>query len=489
MASSAVNSTLENRPQNIAVHWFRQDLRLADNPALAEAVSSGQLLPIFILDEESENAVPLGGAARCWLHHSLQSLNEQLQGRLQLYRGKAEDILHRLCKRHSIASVHWNRCYEPWRIARDTQIKHSLKAMDVLVHSHNGSLLWEPWQVLKADQTPYRVYTPYFNRGCMLHGPMPRHPVAQPEIREFAEDDFGGEALANLDLLPALPWHQTIMSHWQVSEDNAHQQLHAFLEHRLAEYKKGRDFPGQQAVSGLSPYLHWGQISPHQIWHQLQLWESEENLEHFKRELGWREFSYYQLYHFPELPHTNLQTKFDHFPWLHNSPLLKLWQRGNTGYPLVDAGMRELWQTGTMHNRVRMVVASFLVKNLNIHWSEGARWFQDCLLDADLASNSANWQWVAGCGLDAAPYFRIFNPTTQGEKFDKRGEYTRDFVPELAALPDKYLYKPWSAPAEILADAGVELGNHYPNPIVDLKVSREQALQHYQAIRSLQSEV
>ncbi|MEC8428706.1 MAG: deoxyribodipyrimidine photo-lyase, partial [Pseudomonadota bacterium] len=318
-----MNSSLENRSQNIAIHWFRQDLRLADNPALAEAISSGQLLPIFILDEESENAEPLGGASRCWLHHSLQSLNEQLQGRLQLYRGKAEDILHRLCKQHSITSVHWNRCYEPWRIARDTQIKNSLKTMDVRVHSHNGSLLWEPWQVLKADQTPYRVYTPYFNRGCMLHGPMPRPPVAQPEIREFAKDDFGGDALASLDLLPAQAWHQTIMSHWQVSEDDAHQQLHAFLEHRLGEYKKGRDFPGQQAVSGLSPYLHWGQISPHQIWHQLHLWESDENLEHFKRELGWREFSYYQLYHFPKLPHTNLQTKFDHFPWLHSSPLLK----------------------------------------------------------------------------------------------------------------------------------------------------------------------
>lgn len=485
MTTSVTPSASGKASTPIAIHWFRQDLRLSDNPALCDAVQSGHLLPIYIVDEASEDAVALGGASRCWLHHSLEALDQQLQGHLQVYRGKADEVLRHLCEQHPVASVHWNRCYEPWRIARDSRIKQMLQDLDIQARSHNGSLLWEPWHILKKDQTPYKVYTPYYRRGCLLSGKPPRTPQSGPGNIQFAAGEFDGLATERLQLLPRHPWHAAMMCHWQVSEGAAHERLQNFLEQAIPHYQQGRDFPGQQAVSGLAPYLHWGQISPHQIWQQLQYRENDDNLEHFQRELAWREFSYYQLYHFPTLPSQNLQPKFDHFPWQWQSPLIQRWQQGQTGYPLVDAGMRELWQTGFMHNRVRMVVASFLVKNLNIHWREGAQWFWDCLLDADLASNSANWQWVAGCGVDAAPYFRVFNPTTQGEKFDKAGTYTRRYVPELSALPDKYLFNPAAAPADVLRDAGVVLGETYPNPMVDLKQSREQALQHFQSIREL----
>ena len=271
--------------------------------------------------------------------------------------------------------------------------------------------------------------------------------------------------------------------HWHIGEDHAQDRLQEFVDHGLKDYKEGRNFPAQQNVSRLSPHLHFGEISPNQAWYAAKQKGKGQNMDHFLSELGWREFSYSLLYHFPKLPRKNLQAKFDKFPWRNDKRLLRRWQQGQTGYPIVDAGMRELWQTGYMHNRVRMIVGSFLVKNLLLHWHHGERWFWDCLVDADLANNSASWQWIAGCGADAAPYFRIFNPVTQGQKFDAAGEYTRHFVPELKDLPDKFLFNPWQAPPGVLNEAGVTLGKTYPEPVVDLKLSRERALQAFASLK------
>ncbi|MCA0370036.1 MAG: DNA photolyase family protein [Proteobacteria bacterium] len=465
------------------LYLFRKDLRVRDNPALMEAAHSGQVLLAYILDDTTPGAFKLREASRCWLHHSLASLNTSLGGTLNLYKGEAPEVIGSLLERYpSITSIHWNRCYEPWRISQDKALKESLKSRGLTVTSHNASLLWEPWQILTKAGTPYQVFTPYYTKGC-LSAPAPRAPMGCPSNPSSVKDTHA-LALEELCLLPARPWHKDLMSHWQVGEAAAYARLEDFCEARALVYAKDRDFPSLSATSLLSPHLAFGEISPNQIWWHVhgQITQSEHfSLGHdtFLKELAWREFSYYLLYHFPDLPVRAFQKKFDAFSWSHESPHLEAWQRGQTGYPLVDAGMRELWQTGTMHNRVRMVVASFLVKNLGIHWHEGAKWFWDCLVDADLASNSASWQWVAGCGADAAPYFRIFNPTTQGQKFDSDGTYTRRYVPELAALPDKYLFTPSLAPAHVLQQAGVRLGTNYPHPIVDLSASRQAALEAY----------
>ena len=466
----------------IAIHWFRQDLRLSDNPALIAAAEKGKVLPIFILDDDNAGAHKIGGASRWWLHHSLHALNKSLRGKLRVYRGDAQKIVCDLVKRHANCFVSWNRCYEPWRIARDTQIKAALSAQGVEHQSCNGSLLWEPWQVLKKDGTPYKVFTPFYRRGCLNAAP-PREPLPKPKLR-LADGELTALSIDDLNLLPNIRWDRQLEPHWKIGERAAQARLKQFIDEGLGDYKEGRNFPAKQNVSQLSPRLHWGEISPNQVWYDVQRVGTGINEDCLLSELGWREFSYSLLYHFPELPRKNLQTKFDDFPWRNNKKCLSHWQQGMTGYPIVDAGMRELWQTGYMHNRVRMIVGSFLVKNLLLHWHHGERWFWDCLIDADLASNSASWQWIAGCGADAAPYFRVFNPVTQGEKFDASGAYTRHFIPELSALPDKYLYKPWEAPESVLDAAGVELGTTYPRPIVDIKLSREQALKAFKSIKA-----
>ncbi len=462
--------------QNI-LFWFRQDLRLKDNPALFEATSQGLVLPIYILDDVHAKEGAPGAASRWWLHHALHALNEALSGCLSVYRGDPGKILPEIIQRCQIQAVYWNRCYEPWQIKRDTKIKKMLPSLGVSGQSDNASLLWEPWQIQKADGTPYKVFTPFFKKGC-LQAQAPRKPLAKPVDLQLIKDHHA-MAIDDLALLTGHPWEKTLVPHWQISESGAAQQLTSFLKYGLAGYKTGRDFPAKSHVSRLSPFLHFGQISPHQVWHaacQQQGKVDDDSVAHFCSELGWREFSYHLLYHFPQLPWQNLQAKFNAFPWKKNAKYLRAWQQGKTGYPIVDAGMRQLWQTGYMHNRVRMIVGSFLVKNLLIHWHEGERWFWDTLVDADLANNSASWQWIAGCGADAAPYFRIFNPITQGEKFDAKGEYIRKYVPELARLPDQYLFFPTQAPEHVLKEAGVVLGKNYPKPIVDLQASRKRAL-------------
>ncbi len=467
--------------------WFRQDLRLNDNPALAAALRQGAVLPVYILDDSAAGEWKIGSAARWWLHHSLFSLAQSLAGGLHLFRGNAQEILLELCERTGAAGVYWNRCYEPWRIERDRIIKESLRSHEVEVQSYNGSLLWEPWQVLKRDRTPYKVFTPFYRNGC-LQQPSPRKPITRPGVIKIHTDVGAALSLEELALLPQHPWHEKFENCWQPGELGAAQCLERFLADGLNGYRVGRDYPARDHVSRLSPYLHCGELSPNQVRSAAiaagTAQQCEQDLDHFLSELAWREFSYYQLFHFPQLPERCLQAKFEAFPWLKQGKGYSDWTQGMTGYPIVDAGMRELWETGYMHNRVRMIVASFLVKNQLFDWRLGEKWFRDCLVDADLASNSAGWQWVAGCGADAAPYFRIFNPVTQGRKFDPEGDYVRRHLPELAELPNRYIHSPWEAPVELLKQAGLELGVGYPLPIVDLKSSRERALAAYRGMKA-----
>ncbi len=468
--------------RKIVIHWFRQDLRLVDNPSFSAALRDGTVLPVYIYDECNGGKNNMGAASRWWLHHSLNALNKSLNGKLSVHRGDPKKILIDLIQKHNVKAVYWNRCYEPWRITRDVKIKKVLEAHNTDSQSFNGSLLWEPWEILKKDNTPYKVFTPYYKKACLEFNP-PRVPVSKPLKMELYDGNSSKLSIKDIQLIPKIKWYKNVEAHWNIGEISAQERLYAFLENELVNYKQGRDFPALKSVSRLSPHLHFGEISPYQIWYAAKSIENSDDQEHFLRELGWREFSYHLLYHFPNLPRDNLQTKFDKFPWVENETHLHSWQRGLTGYPLVDAGMRELWQTGYMHNRVRMVVGSFLVKNLLLHWHHGEKWFWECLVDADLANNSASWQWIAGCGADAAPYFRVFNPTTQGQKFDQDGEYTKRFVPELSAMPNKYLFNPWDAPEEVLQVAGVKLGKDYPKPIVDIKLSRLRALEAYQTLK------
>ncbi|WP_085908968.1 cryptochrome/photolyase family protein [Kiloniella majae] len=466
--------------EKVSILWFRQDLRLEDNPALCAAVQSGHIYPVYILDDENAGQWAMGAASRVWLNSSLEKLDHSLEGKLSLYKGNAEKILPELAARLGADGVYWNRCYEPWRIKRDTKIKQTLTDANVEVKSFNGSLLWEPWEVLKKDSTPYKVFTPYY-RACRA-STLPAKPVPTPE-KITALKDHNALGLKDLGLLPGeKAWVTKICANWVMGEKAAHTALGDFIENGLSRYKKGRDYPSERSVSRLSPHLHFGEISPNYAWDLILKQESSEDRDHFCSELAWREFSYYLLYHFPKLPDENFQSKFDDFEWFGSEKDLKAWQQGMTGVPIVDAGMRELWQTGYMHNRVRMIVASFLTKNLGVNWREGARWFWDTLLDADLASNSASWQWVAGSGADAAPYFRIFNPVTQSKRFDGEADYICTYVPELAKLPTRYIFAPWETPRDVLDTVGIELGRDYPDVITSLKSSREKALQTYKEL-------
>ncbi|MDB2324340.1 DNA photolyase family protein [Alphaproteobacteria bacterium] len=469
------------------IHWFRQDLRLGDNPALSAAAANGTVLPIYILDDENAGPDRMGSASRWWLHHSLNALNESLAGKLRVFSGDPAEILPALAAATGASSIVWNRCYEPWRMTRDTKLKEMLGTAGLNVTSYNGALLWEPWDIKKDDGTPYKVFTPFFRRGC-LNAASPRMALPVPERLELASGEVPhATSIDRLGLLPSQNWQHQLEGHWVPGEAGAKDRLSSFLDEGLAGYKKGRDFPARPNVSRLSPRLHWGEISPNQAWYAakdvMDSGQSEGDADKFMAELGWREFSHALLYQFPELPRQNLQPKFDEFPWQENADHLRRWQTGQTGYPIVDAAMRSLWQTGYMHNRLRMVVGSFLVKNLRLHWHHGEAWFWDTLVDADLASNSASWQWIAGCGADAAPYFRVFNPVMQGEKFDTDGSFTKRYVPELAHMPDKFLFNPWAAPLLVLAEAGVKLGENYPEPMVDVRQSREEALAAFASLK------
>ncbi len=463
-----------------SIYWFRQDLRLTDNPALLAASKQNNLIIVYILDDENSSSNQIGAASRIWLHHSLKELNQKLENRLACYSGDPIQIFAALRDKYPITDVYWNRCYEPWQIQRDSRLTDLLQQQGISVHDFNGSLLWEPWEILKKDGTPYKVFTPYYQRGCHT-APPPRIPLQRVKLPKLV--GIPNQTVDKLYLLPEKKWARHIADNIKPGELAAQHCLKKFIQERLIHYKAQRDHPAQEHTSTLAPHLHFGELSPHTVWNEISTLRPTPNTEAFLRQLGWREFSYYLLYHFPELPSKNFQPKFDRFTWTNNPNFFQAWKTGTTGYPLVDAGMRELWQTGNMHNRVRMVVASFLIKNLLIDWRKGQAWFWDCLFDADLANNSAGWQWVAGSGADAAPYFRIFNPTTQAKKFDADGIYIRQYVPELQKLPLKYLFSPWEAPEHILQEAGITLGMTYPHPIVDLASSRKKALENYSLIR------
>jgi deoxyribodipyrimidine photo-lyase len=464
----------------ITILWFRQDLRLYHNPALLAAQADGNILPVYILDDVNADTWKMGAASRIWLYQSLQELNKSLSGKLRFFCGDAGNILLELIKQTDAKSIHWNRCYEPWRIHRDKKIKGTLLGGGIGVNTHNGSLLWEPWTILKNNQTPYKVYTPYYKNGC-LGAPTPRKPIPALKKIPFAQVNalINECSLDELNLEPLVRWDLGIRKAWQAGERVADSRLESFIENDLHRYKTGRDFPALSCTSLLSPHLHFGEISPHQVWHRIKQEEvrfGSDDLTQYLREIAWREFSYYLLYHWPHIPEKPFNPKYAAFSWRLDQHGLTQWQKGKTGFPIIDAGMRELWQTGYMHNRVRMIVASFLVKNQLINWRDGAAWFWDCLVDADLASNSASWQWTAGCGADAAPYFRIFNPVLQSKKFDPEGNYIKQYCPELTGLSGKNLHQPWEAKSNMLEAAGIELGVHYPKPILDLKVTRQRAL-------------
>ncbi len=470
--------------KNKIIVWFRQDLRIADNPALHEAAKNGQIIPVYILDQSKDQNFKLGLGSSWWLHESLQSLKDDLYGNLIIIQGDSLKILKKLIKKYKAIAVYWNRCYQPWVIQRDQKIKKELIDVGIDAQSFNSSLLWEPHEIVKSDGTAYKVFTAFYKNGC-LRAQAPRNIFNRPKVLNFAKLSSMGNIL-DLGLIKKNQVADRFEKYWKPSELQAHKLLKDFIKKSLFDYKKGRDFPGLNNTSHLSAYLQFGQISPHQIW-----WKIKNNghdfaprvdIQSFLTELVWREFSYNVLFHTPTVTHKNLQKKFDHLTWRKSLKDLQFWQQGLTGYPLVDAGMRELWQTGYMHNRVRMIVASFLIKNLRIDWREGEVWFWNFLVDADLASNSFNWQWVAGSGYDAAPYFRIFNPTIQGKKFDKHGDYVKQWIPELKNIPDKYLFEPWLASETILTQAKVTLGKNYPKPMVDLKISRQQALDNFKKL-------
>ncbi len=467
---------------------------MRDHPALAAAAArGGAVLPVYILDDAGEGDWPAGGASRWWLHHSLAGLGEAIGergGRLTLRSGDALAALRTLVAETGAGAVYWSRRYEPAAIARDRRIKQELTDTGLEVRSFNSALLHEPHTVQNKQGKPFQVFTPYW-RHCLA--------LPKPGTGEGVPDRWPAPAtwpkslaLDALELRPKRNWADAFPARWDPGEDGAQRALRDFLAEGIDTYDERRDRPGLRGTSRLSPHLHFGEIAPARIWAEVAAIGREQGLfpAHrgagvFLSELGWREFAYHLLFHFPRTPSEPLRPEFASFPWRKDEDgrLLRAWQRGRTGYPIVDAGMRELWTTGWMHNRVRMVVASFLVKHLRLPWQRGAAWFWDTLVDADLAANTLGWQWSAGCGADAAPYFRIFAPVLQGMKFDGAGDYVRRWVPELAGLPDKHLHAPWEAPAELLRAAGLTLGETYPRPIVDHKEARDAALAAYQRLR------
>ena len=466
-----------------ALVLFRRDLRLADNPALAAACAAhAQVLPVYIHAPRDDGAWPAGVATRWWLHHSLAALDGQLRARqsgLHLAQGDTLEVLRTLIAQTGASAVYWNRLYEPAAIARDTLIKSALREQGIQVHSHNGALWCEPWQIATQQGQPYRVFTPYW-RNLRAQLPAPQ-PLAHPTLPGWREPP-DGVPLSALGLLPRVRWDAGLAQHWTPGEVGAAELLEIFGDDAVNDYAHGRDLPARHGTSRLSPHLHFGEISPRQIHARLDGLAQQADakrrpdIEPYLRELGWREFAHHLLYHFPTTPTDSFNPRFADFSWAPtDQALLERWQQGRTGIPLVDAGMRELWHTGWMHNRVRMIVASFLTKNLRQHWHHGARWFWDTLVDADLANNTMGWQWVAGCGADAAPYFRVFNPVTQAKRFDPDGVYLRRWLPELADAPLALLHEPWRD-ADLLRRSG------YPAPMVDLGQSRQLALDAYGAL-------
>ncbi|MEM6617334.1 MAG: deoxyribodipyrimidine photo-lyase [Pseudomonadota bacterium] len=470
-------------PNAPIIVWFRQDLRLSDHEALTAACESDSpVIPLYVWDISGKSR-ELGSASRWWLHHSLAALSKDLDGhgsRLVIKRGEPLAILRDIIKETGARSVFWSRRYDAAERDIDATIKSALKDEGINAKSFAGHLLREPWTVRSKSDTPLKVFTPFWRAhsanlepGDPL--PVPKIPAAMTNVQSLTLDD--------LDLLPRKPdWSAGFTPVWAPGEAGARERLNQFLENVHA-YGDLRNRPDIEGTSRLSPHLRFGEISPRQVWHAAMKHPQSEGRRVFLSEIGWREFSYNLLFYNPDIGRENIQEKFDAFPWREDNAALKAWQRGETGYPIVDAGMRQLWQTGWMHNRLRMIVGSFLVKHLLLDWRAGESWFWDTLVDADPASNTASWQWIAGTGADAAPYFRVFNPMTQGEKFDPNGEFVRRYCPEISDIPVKTIHKPWESGPLSLRQANITLGETYPNPIVDHAFGRQRALDAFQSLK------
>lgn len=468
--------------------WFRQDLRLTDNLALHHATkTNAPIILLYIHDNEAAGEWALGAASQWWLHHSLASLADslkQFKAKLVLRQGSTLEVLDEIITQTSAQGVYFSRHYEPYQAQLESTINNKFKH-NIEIKRFKGNLLVEPEIVLNKSMEPFKVFTPFYKAAMQTL--QVTAPLPAPDQIQCYEPALDSDQLEQWQLLPnETYWGGEFKKNWVPGEEGAQINLDAFTMHALGKYDILRNRPEFIGTSRISPHLRFGEISPRQIWNNVINSDkgSEPGNESYLRELIWREFSYYLLHYFPNLPHKSFKDNFENFPWQKNNQLLRAWQFGKTGYPFVDAGMRELRQTGWMHNRVRMVVASFLIKHLLIDWRQGEAWFWDTLVDADLANNSASWQWVAGCGADAAPYFRIFNPQLQGEKFDPEGVYVKQWLPELQHLPKKFIHSPWKASALVLQEAGVELGEDYPHPIVEHNQARQRALAAFETTKA-----
>jgi deoxyribodipyrimidine photo-lyase len=473
-----------------ALLWLREDLRFDDNPAMRAAAETGRdVICLYVLDEHTPSEHAMGAAQRWWLHHSLRAFQDDLAkrgGALILRRGDARTVVPDLAQKVGAEHVFWNRRYMDFQTEADSEIKQTLKDDDREVTSCNGRLLFEPWEISTKSDDPYKVYTPYWRS---LRERDVRATVARVDKLTAPDDLPPSDELEDWDLLPTKPnWASDFEPVWTPGERGARERFRTWLGEDAASYEDCRNRPDVDGTSRLSPHLHFGEISPVHVWHDIKAAMAdgaipEDQGRTFLSEIAWREFSYQLLYYNPQMLEKPLHEKFAGFEWDQDRDSLDAWQKGQTGYPIVDAGMRQLWQEGWMHNRVRMITASFLVKDLLIDWRRGMAWFWDTLVDADPANNTTSWQWVAGCGADASPFFRIFNPTTQAKKFDPDGAYIRKYVPELAKLPTKHIHDPANAPDDVLESAGIKLGDDYPRPIVDHGERRNEALSRYNDIK------
>ena len=471
--------------EKIGIFWFRQDLRLHDNLALLKLIKKcDKIIPIFILDN-NEN---LGSASKWWLHYSLESLDNSLKlkdSQLFYYEGSPYKILKELVNKYNITNIYWNRLYDKYSIQRDSNIKNKFNLSNIEVVTFKGSLINEPWKIKNKSNSFFKVFTPYW-KTCLeesiqiklLNPPEKIKTLFNKSLQTISKKDFKLFSKKST-------WPKKLLSYWTPGEKNALINFNNFKNNIVENYDEGRDRPDKDYTSKLSPYLHFGEISPERIFEEIQKKKTLniKSKNKFLAEIGWREFSYNLLFYYPNIKSKPIQEKFKKFPWKNNSKYLNAWKKGKTGYPIIDAGMRQLYETGWMHNRVRMIVGSFLCKNLLLHWREGEKWFFDTLVDADLGSNSAGWQWIAGCGADAAPYFRVFNPLTQSLKFDSKGEYVKKYITELKNIPSSQVHAPWKLNLEDQKKFKCIIGKDYPKPIVNLPESRDKALKAFSYIK------
>jgi len=478
------------RKQPPIIVWFRKDLRLRDHAPLRAALDAdAPIVPLFVWSPEDEGEWPLGSASRWWLHHSLTTLAADLAQRgapLIIRTGRAASVIPELAQCIGAKAVHWHTRYEPAAIDVEHELRRRLLKHKIEAHGFEGALLHNPHELRTKQGTPFKVFTPFWRSLCN-HAHV-EEPLAAPRAIPGWSGPLMSVSVEDLSLLPTIDWAAGLRDAWAPGERGAQQSLKQFIAQALRGYTERRDIPGVTGTARISPHLAFGEVSPRQIWHDIHTLALKDSAlradaNKFMSEIGWREFAHHLLVHFPHTATQPLDRKFLKFKWSRNTAHLKAWQRGMTGYPIVDAGMRQLWHTGWMHNRVRMIVASFLTKDLRIHWLDGARWFWDTLVDADLANNTLGWQWTAGCGADAAPYFRIFSPVRQGERFDSDCAYLRRWIPELASIPNRFAHKPWEAEPTKLFNAGLETAQEYPAPMIDHTEARSAALKAYETLQ------